>query len=83
MDNTLRNDFGFKSLLWVFSGRRGIHCWVCDSSARFLLNEGRSAVTDYCNLGVGNEQSGKLKIQHPLHPMLVKAFNSVYPEMFE
>jgi DNA primase small subunit len=47
MDVGLRDDFGFQHIAWFYSGRRGVHAWICDESARLLSNEARSAVANY------------------------------------
>lgn len=80
VNRTLREDFGFNSLLWVFSGRRGIHCWVCDPEAIELSNEGRTAIADYMSLYVGNELTGgSVSLSSPLHPSLSRAADILIP----
>ncbi|CAG9327772.1 unnamed protein product [Blepharisma stoltei] len=51
IDNILKELFGFKVNLWVFSGRRGIHCWVCDSEARRLSDFERKSLIEFLNSG--------------------------------
>lgn len=47
LDYLLSQVFGFDHRLWVFSGRRGIHCWVSDQKAMDLKNNERSAMTEF------------------------------------
>jgi DNA primase catalytic subunit len=47
LDGVLRDDFGFKHIMFVYSGRRGMHCHVADEEARMLTDEQRKAVVDY------------------------------------
>ncbi|KAG5192955.1 hypothetical protein JKP88DRAFT_260837 [Tribonema minus] len=81
MDASLRDDFGFKHILWVFSGRRGVHCWVCDDNARRLPNDARSAVAAYLSVVAGGEGKGKkvASLTWPLHHALQRAYDALEP----
>nr|CAG8586042.1 2849_t:CDS:10 [Entrophospora candida] len=80
IDAALKEDFGFKHLLWVYSGRCGVHCWVCDESARTLNNSERKAITSYLEIIKGGAQVEKkvnLRQMHHLHPFIRQSLDTV------
>lgn len=50
---------GFKKFIWIFSGRRGVHCWISNPQARCLPNEARSAIADYLSVVSSEGQVNK------------------------
>ncbi len=63
-------------MLWVYSGRRGVHCWISDARARKLSAEERRAIVAYIEVVKGGEgQTRKVNLpigkSAPLHPSLV------------
>ena len=78
------DDFGFTNTVWVFSGRRGIHAWVCDPKARAMKHDARASLVDYLSLiivfysiyvifrmifkGGDKSESKTISLSTPLHP---------------
>eukprot|EP00477_Mikrocytos_mackini_P000945 GAHX01001015.1.p1 GENE.GAHX01001015.1~~GAHX01001015.1.p1 ORF type:complete len:459 (-),score=70.44 GAHX01001015.1:61-1404(-) len=79
IDESLREDFGFEHILWVFSGRRGIHCWVCDERERFMTQTARASIAAYLRIYKGNKYNVSA-VEYPvvddygLHPVFRRAY---------
>ncbi|KAJ8295181.1 DNA primase small subunit [Rhodotorula toruloides] len=83
LDDLLRTDFGFTHILWVYSGRRGIHAWISDSSAINLTDEQRSAIVRYIDAVKGyTNMEKRLVLSKPLHPSINRAFQESLKQAF-
>ena len=66
LNHILKTAFGFKHILWVFSGRRGMHAWICDREARLMSKKVRKAVTEFLNFTITND-----KVNYLVKPELI------------
>ncbi|KAF8461054.1 hypothetical protein BDZ91DRAFT_785043 [Kalaharituber pfeilii] len=83
IDVALKEDLGFKHVLWVYSGRRGAHAWVCDQRARVMDDQKRRAIASYLEVVKGGSNTNKkVNVKRPLHPHLARSLD-ILKEMFK
>nr|GAT57746.1 DNA primase small subunit [Mycena chlorophos] len=79
LDEAIRQQFGYEHLLWVYSGRRGIHLWISDPEAMALTDEQRKAIVGWLSV-VQKDESKRPNIRfgsHPLPASLAPALNEL------
>ncbi|KAL7712752.1 DNA primase [Entamoeba marina] len=77
LNQVLYENFNFQHILNVFSGRRGIHMWVCDEAAMQLDDRMRSYIVKYLNLFEAkntNEQNESFVKVPKVHDLFDKAY---------
>jgi DNA primase small subunit len=61
IDETLRFDFGMENIIWLFSGRRGIHGWVTDKIGFSLNQVQRKSIIDYLSILHGEDETARIQ----------------------
>ncbi|EAX88441.1 DNA primase, eukaryotic-type, small subunit, putative family protein [Trichomonas vaginalis G3] len=78
----LRTNFGFKKIFPVFSGRRGIHIWVCDKKARELSAAVRDKIVHYLNLKEITEMDNFLLNASPLLKQMLPSCEKYFCKIY-
>lgn len=82
----LEEDFSFQYILPVFSGRRGIHLWVCDKRARQMTDDERSALVGYLTVVAPKTMKSSVIVDlanhRSIHPSIRRVYASFMNDSF-
>eukprot|EP00002_Diphylleia_rotans_P040207 TRINITY_DN9482_c0_g1_i1.p1 TRINITY_DN9482_c0_g1~~TRINITY_DN9482_c0_g1_i1.p1 ORF type:complete len:461 (-),score=75.36 TRINITY_DN9482_c0_g1_i1:212-1594(-) len=88
LDHILQKHFGFKHVLFVFSGRRGVHCWVSDRKARNMTQEQRKKIMSYFSLmqmsssAMKSETTYRTVFDREMHPLFEEIVFEILEPLF-
>ncbi|KAJ7188511.1 hypothetical protein C8R46DRAFT_23117 [Mycena filopes] len=68
LDTAIREQFGYTHLLWVYSGRRGIHLWISDKEAMGLTDDQRKSIVNWLSV-VPKDESKRLNVRFKSQPL--------------
>lgn len=70
LDHAIRDQFGYEHLLWVYSGRRGIHLWISDKEAMGLTDQERKAIVGWMSIiNNGKDSNPQLNVRVGSRPL--------------
>jgi DNA primase small subunit len=84
--DVVSRDFGYTVMMPVFSGRRGVHLWICDDRARLLSDEERQAIVGYMTVMVEDMKMNitrDMSFSGTLHPTLQRVHDDHIVPAFE
>ncbi|KAI0701069.1 prim-pol domain-containing protein [Cytidiella melzeri] len=87
LDESIRDQYGYRHLLWVYSGRRGIHLWISDREAMELTDDQRKALVGWMTvIQGGKDMVKKVNVRKgpagPLPPSIKSVVDNILGSAF-
>jgi DNA primase small subunit len=80
MNFCLKKFFGFKNIIFINSGRRGIHCIILDDSVLALPKETRRIIAEFFDMrGKIGKKYGYIAGERKLDPAFIELYNQICP----
>ena len=76
----MKDILGYKSLMWVFSGGKGIHCWINDQQALSLSEQERKNIIKLVTMN--DDKTMLNRLTEPLNPLMKRLYDNRLEKLF-